>query len=61
MAEEIINSITIIKDLKVIGRTSSFQYKGKGFDAKSIGKKLNVNNVRSATNKNKGEPMVRLR
>ena len=45
LAEEIINSITIIKDLKVIGRTSSFQYKGKGLDAGSIGKKLNVSNV----------------
>ncbi len=49
LAEEIINSITIIKDLKVIGRTSSFQYKGKGFDAKSIGKKLKVNNVLSGS------------
>ncbi len=45
LAEEIINSISIIKDLKVIGRTSSFQYKGKGFDAASIGEKLNVSNV----------------
>ena len=49
LAEEIINSITIIKDLKVIGRTSSFQYKGKGFDAKSIGEKLKVNNVLSGS------------
>ena len=49
LAEEIINSITIIKDLKVIGRTSSFQFKGKGLDAKSIGKKLNVNNVLSGS------------
>lgn len=45
LAEEIINSITIIKDLKVIGRTSSFQYKGKGLDARTIGEKLNVNTV----------------
>jgi TolB-like protein/class 3 adenylate cyclase len=43
LADEIINSITIIKDLKVIGRTSSFQYKGKDFDARTIGEKLNVN------------------
>ena len=49
LAEEIINSITIIKDLKVIGRTSSFQYKGKGFDAKTIGEKLKVNNVLSGS------------
>jgi TolB-like protein/Tfp pilus assembly protein PilF len=43
LADEIINSITIIKNLKVIGRTSSFQYKGTGFDARTIGEKLNVN------------------
>lgn len=45
LADEIINSITIIKGLKVIGRTSSFQYKGKGLDARTIGQRLNVNNV----------------
>ena len=49
LAEEIINSITIIKDLKVIGRTSSFQYKGKGLDVTSIGEKLKVNNVLSGS------------
>ncbi len=43
LADEIINSITIIKGLKVIGRTSSFQYKGKDLDARTIGEKLNVN------------------
>ncbi|MEP6846063.1 MAG: hypothetical protein ABI861_08665, partial [Panacibacter sp.] len=45
LADEIINSITAINNLKVIGRTSSFQYKGKGLDAQAIGEKLNVNNV----------------
>ncbi len=49
LAEEIINSITIIKDLKVIGRTSSFQFKGKGFDVTSIGEKLKVNNILSGS------------
>ncbi|HEX6169427.1 MAG TPA: adenylate/guanylate cyclase domain-containing protein [Chitinophagaceae bacterium] len=49
LAEEIINSITAIKDLKVIGRTSSFQYKGKGLGANSIGEKLKVNSVLSGS------------
>jgi adenylate cyclase len=49
LAEEIINSISIIKDLKVIGRTSSFQFKGKGLDEKSIGEKLDVSNVLSGS------------
>lgn len=42
LAEEIINSITAINTLKVIGRTSSFQFKGKGMAAEAIGKKLDV-------------------
>lgn len=45
LADEIINSITIIEDLKVIGRTSSFQYKGTDLDARTIGEKLNVNTI----------------
>jgi len=49
LAEEIINSITIIKDLKVIGRNSSFQFKGKGLDANNIGKKLKVSNILSGS------------
>ncbi len=42
IAEEIINSLTTIKDLKVTGRTSSFQFKGEKVDLREIGKKLNV-------------------
>ena len=33
----------------MIGRTSSFQFKGKGLDAKSIGEKLKVSNVLSGS------------
>jgi adenylate cyclase len=42
MAEEIINSLTTIKDLKVIGRTSSFQFKGEKVDLRDVGKKLHA-------------------
>ena len=45
MAEEIINSLTHIKDLNVAGRTSSFQFKGKHVDLREIGKVLRVNSV----------------
>ena len=45
MAEEIINSLVHIKDLKVAGRTSSFQFKGKNIDLREIGEKLGVNTV----------------
>jgi TolB-like protein/Tfp pilus assembly protein PilF len=42
IAEEIINSLTSIRDLRIIGRTSSFQFKGEKLDLREIGKKLNV-------------------
>ncbi len=45
LAEEIINSITRIKDLKVIGRTSSFQFKNKDLGIQEIGEKLKVSTV----------------
>ena len=45
MAEEIINSLVHIKDLKVAGRTSSFQFRGKNIDLREIGEKLGVNTV----------------
>ena len=45
MAEEIINSLTRLKKLKVAGRTSSFQFKGKNIDMRELGEKLNVDSV----------------
>jgi len=42
LAEEIINSLTTIRELKVIGRTSSFQFKGEQLDLREIGEKLQV-------------------
>lgn len=45
MAEEIINSLVHLKDLKVAGRTSSFQFKGKNIDLREVGAKLRVNTV----------------
>jgi len=42
MSEEFISSLSRLRDLKVIGRTSSFQFKGKTDDSKTIGEKLGV-------------------
>jgi transcriptional activator of cad operon len=42
MAEEIINLLVKIPGLKVISRTSSFQFKGKTEDLRSIGTQLGV-------------------
>ena len=45
MAEEILNALAQVKDLKVAGRTSSFFFKGKNEDLRAIGKTLGVANV----------------
>lgn len=45
IAEEIINSLTTITELKVAGRTSSFQFKGEKVDLHEIGEKLHVDIV----------------
>ncbi len=45
LAEEILNSLAHLKDLKVAGRTSSFQFKGKNIDLREVGQKLGVSAV----------------
>ena len=45
ISEEIINTLAQIPGLKVPGRTSSFTFKGKNEDLRSIGEKLSVNAV----------------
>ena len=42
IAEELINALVTIKDLKVAARTSAFSFKGKNLDIREIGKTLNV-------------------
>ena len=42
LTEELLNILTKIKELRVAGRTSSFAFKGKDEDLRSIGKKLGV-------------------
>jgi serine/threonine protein kinase/Tfp pilus assembly protein PilF len=45
IAEEIINSLTHIKDLRVVARTSAFSFKGRDVDVREIGRKLNVDHI----------------
>jgi TolB-like protein len=45
MSEEILNLLARIPELKVIARTSSFSFKGKNEDVRSIGKALGVKTV----------------
>ena len=45
VAEEIISSLTKIRNLRVVARTSAFSFKGKDVDVREIGRKLNVEAV----------------
>lgn len=45
IAEEIINSLVHIRDLKIAGRTSSAQFKGRNIDLREVGNKLGVSTV----------------
>jgi len=55
MAEEILNALAKVKDLKVAGRTSSFSFKGKNDDLRVIGKALMVANVLEGSVRKQGE------
>ena len=45
LAEELINDLAKVPGLKVIARSSAFQFKGKNEDVRVVGQKLNVANV----------------
>ncbi len=45
MSEELINSLSNIKNLKVVARTSAFSFKKKETDIRNIGKQLDVDTV----------------
>ena len=45
LSEELLNGLAKIPDLRVAGRTSSFQFKNKNVDCRTMGKKLNVANL----------------
>ena len=45
IAEEILNALDQLEDLRVIGRTSSFSFKGKDVPIPEIGQQLNVSTI----------------
>jgi TolB-like protein len=57
ITEEILNSLAHVKDLRVAGRTSSFYFKGKNFDLRKIGQKLNVNTVLEGSVRRQGNTL----
>jgi adenylate cyclase len=55
MAQEIIDLLVKIPNLTVIGRTSSFQFKGKNADLRTIGTVLNVAHVLEGSVRKSGD------
>ena len=57
MAEEIINSLSHLKELRVAARTSSFHFKGKSIDLRIIGEKLNVKTILEGSIRKQGNKL----
>ena len=55
IAEEILNALAQVQDLKVAGRTSSFQFKGKNEDLTTIGETLGVAHVLEGSVRKQGD------
>src|SRR5438477_5351676 len=54
ISEEILDTLAKFDGLRVLGRTSSFSFKGKSTGASEVGKKLNVENVLEGTLQREG-------
>jgi TolB-like protein len=55
IAEEILNALAQVKDLKVAGRTSSFQFKGRNENLTAIGEALGVAHVLEGSVRKQGD------
>ena len=55
LTEELLNALVKIPDLKVTGRTSSFAFKGKTEDLRTIGEKLGVANILEGSVRKSGD------
>src|ERR1700675_1950868 len=57
LSEELIDHLARAADLKVIARTSSFQFKGKNEDMRTIGQKLGVANLLEGSVRTSGKTL----
>ena len=55
LSEEILNSLAQIQGLQVVGRTSSFQFKGQNADLREVGAKLGVATVLEGSVRRSGD------
>jgi adenylate cyclase len=55
ITDEILNALAQIKELRVAGRSSSFSFKGRNEDLRSVGAKLNVTSILEGTLRRSGD------
>ena len=55
LADELLDKLSKLPQLRVAGRTSSFSFRGKGDDVPSIGRKLNVTHVLEGSVRKSGD------
>ena len=55
MTEELLNVLAKVPQLKVVARTSVFEFKGKGGDVREIGRKLGVSHILEGSVRRDGE------
>jgi TolB-like protein/DNA-binding winged helix-turn-helix (wHTH) protein len=55
LAEELLDNLARLPQLRVVGRTSSFAYRGKDIDVPSIGRALNAEKVLEGSVRKSGE------
>jgi TolB-like protein/Tfp pilus assembly protein PilF len=55
IAEEILNGLVKVTDLRVVARTSAFSFKGQNIDIREVGETLNANHVLEGSVRKAGE------
>jgi serine/threonine-protein kinase len=58
ITEDLIHALAKVDDLRVVSRTSAFQFKGKTADIRDIGKKLGAGTVLEGTVRKSGDELV---
>ena len=57
LSEELLNLLAQVEELRVIGRTSSFQFKGKNEDLRAIGETLDVAHILEGSVRKSGDKL----
>src|SRR5439155_23963587 len=57
ISETLINSLTQLRQLRVIARTTAFRYKGKEIDPRQVGRELNVRAVMTGRVREMGDTL----